>query len=603
MRSVRTNRRRLRAWGAGLAATATLMGAAALSSPAQAAEGTVINAGVPGAIEGQYIVALEGGTSLAAGAEAQVAAQAEELVDRYGGSTDAVFSAALRGFAAEMTAEQAKRLAADPEVRYVQQSLTVKAAGLNAGPLDGGTQPNPPSYGLDRIDGELDEAYDYPGTGSGVTAYVLDSGIRLTHETFEGRASYGYDFVDEDPEAQDCHGHGTHVAGTIGGEEYGVAKDVELVALRVLGCDGTAPDRDAIEALDWVAQNADGPSVGNMSLTSGGANAEPQALREATRGAIQAGTQFAIAAGNAGRDACGISPGDTPEAVTLGATTRSDGRAGYSNYGSCLDLFAPGSNITSASHTSDTGTATMSGTSMASPHAAGAIALYLEGHPDASPQESRDALVEAAQSGVVGDPGSGSPNLLLNVSELGAPSEPGKPVAEFSADCSATEPTCSFDASASTDDTGIASYAWTFGDGQTGGGATPTHTYAGPGSYEVTLTVTDDDGKTDTATRNVTAGDPPDSEKPQASFTTQCGWQTGCTFDASASTDNTGIASYTWDFGDGTTGTGETTQHSYTTAGTHTVTLTVTDAAGQTDTATRTLQCYDFGDSALCFPN
>ncbi len=184
------------------------------------------------------------------------------------------------------------------------------------------------------------------------------------------------------------------------------------------------------------------------------------------------------------------------------------------------------------------------------------------------------------------------------------PPAPGKPVAEFSADCSATEPACSFDASGSTDEDGsIASYAWTFGDGNTGDGATPSHTYTDPGTYEVTLTVTDDDGNTDTTTQTVTAGNPPDSEKPQATFTTQCDWQAGCTFDASASTDDTGIATYTWNFGDGTTGEGETAQHTYTSGGTFTVTLTVTDQAGQTGTTSRSLQCYDFGDSALCFPN
>ncbi|WP_345602141.1 S8 family peptidase, partial [Streptomyces chumphonensis] len=405
MKLVRTRRRRLTAWCTGLAMTGALAGVGLAAGPAHAAEGTVVGAGAPGALEGQYIVVLDGATSLAASAEARVAAQAEELTDRYGGTADHVYTSVLRGFAADMTAAQARRLAADPQVRYVQQSQLVRAAG--------GTQPSPPSWGLDRVDGSVDDAYAYPATGAGVTAYVLDSGIRTSHRTFEGRASHGYDFVDEDGTAQDCNGHGTHVAGTIGGAEYGVAKDVDLVAVRVLGCDGSAPDRDAIEGLDWVAQNADGPSVGNMSLTSGGPNAEPQALRDATRGAIDAGIQFAIAAGNSGTDACGTSPGDVPEAITLGSTDRGDGRSGFSNYGRCLDLFAPGGNITSASHSSDTGSSTMSGTSMATPHAAGAAALYLEGSPGASPREVRDAIVGAAEQGVVGSPGSGSPNLLL----------------------------------------------------------------------------------------------------------------------------------------------------------------------------------------------
>ncbi|MFI0484047.1 S8 family serine peptidase [Actinomadura sp. 9N215] len=393
-------------------AHATATGAHATATGGHAtARGAVLNAGAAGAIEGHYIVALHGATSLAAGAEAAVSAQAEELTDRYGGSVETVYSAALRGYAAEMSAGQAARLAADPRVRYVQQSLMVRAA-------DAGTQPNPPSWGLDRVDGRSDDSYTYPATGNGVTVYVVDTGIRLSHRTFEGRASYGHDFVDEDAEAQDCNGHGTHVAGTVGGKEYGVAKGVKLVAVRVLDCTGNAPDRDTVEGLDWVLKNAKGPSVGNMSLASGGDDAEPQAIRDATKAAVAAGVQFGVAAGNESSDACGSTPADVPDVVTVASSTSGDSRSSFSNYGRCVDVFAPGSGIVSASHSSDTGRATMSGTSMASPHVAGALAIYLEGHPGATPAQAHDGLVAAADTGVISNPGSGSPNRLLNVTGL-----------------------------------------------------------------------------------------------------------------------------------------------------------------------------------------
>ncbi|MGH3241958.1 MAG: S8 family serine peptidase [Spirillospora sp.] len=394
-----------------MAAVVGLSGVGGLGVAANAAEGVVINADSPGAVDGQYIVALKGATSLAPGADAPVAAQAHGLVRRYGGSVQGVFSAVLRGFAVDMAPGQARQLAADPSVRYVQKSVMVRASG-------GGTQPNPPTWGTDRVDGKQDRSYTYPGVGTGVSVYVLDTGVRVSHRTFEGRAVDGYDFVDKDTTAQDCHGHGTHVAGTVGGEEYGVAKDVRIVAVRVLDCDGYSPDRLAIQGLEWVAKNAQKPAVGNMSIGSDPPNPEPQAFREATRGAIRAGIQFAIAAGNDSRNGCDA-PSDVSEAVTLGSTDEGDWVSYFSNYGRCLDLFAPGGDITSADAWSDTGSTVLGGTSMATPHAAGALALYLEGHPNATPLEARNAVVDAAQRGVISDPGSGSPNLLLNVTALG----------------------------------------------------------------------------------------------------------------------------------------------------------------------------------------
>ncbi|MBB5935043.1 S8 family serine peptidase [Streptomyces zagrosensis] len=603
MRTTRNTYRWLTACCTGLAATAAL---AMTGAPAQAtadnggttAEGRVINAGVPGAIDGLYIVSLKGTTPVAAAAESAVADQADQLTDRYGGNADRIYTAALRGFSAKMTPTQAKRLAADPDVAYVQQSLMVHAT-------EGGSQSKPPSWGLDAVDGKQDEAYNYPGTGAGVTAYVIDSGTRFSHQTFEGRATSGYDFLDNDADASDCYGHGTHVAGTIAGKEYGVAKKAKIVAVRVLDCKGNGPDADTIEGIDWVIKNGKKPGVINMSLGSGGANADPQGMREATKRAVQAGFPTAISAGNSNQDSCGTSPGDTPEALSLGSTDSNNARSSFSNYGRCIDLFAPGGNINSASNSSDTGKANMSGTSMASPHAAGALAIYLEANPNASATQATDAVIAAARDGVVTNPGTGSPNKFLDVTKLGGPVTPGKPTAEFTPTCSEANTTCTFDASASTDaDGSIASYAWEFGDGKTGEGVKPSHTYDKSGSYEVKLTVTDNSGKTGTVTKKVSTGKPAGGVPPVAQFSVSC-WNDACSFDASRSTDKDGdIASYDWKFGDGKTGTGVKVKNTYP-AGlkTYTAALTVTDRAGNAGTAAKQIQCRNYGSQTVCFGN
>ncbi|WP_017973184.1 S8 family serine peptidase [Actinopolyspora halophila] len=459
--------------------------------PAQAAEGQIRNADIDAAIEDSYIVALE---DAAAAGPGGVSTAATDLTQRYGGQVDRTYDVALRGFATSMDESAAKRLAADPGVKYVEQNQRVHALG---------TQQDPPSYGLDRIDQRdlpLDGSYTYPNEGSGVTAYVIDTGTRISHNTFEGRASNGYDFVDNDSVANDCNGHGTHVAGTIGGAEYGVAKNADIVGVRVLDCQGSGSYAGVIDGIDWVTQNAEGPSVANMSL--GGSTSS--SVDDAVRNSISAGVTYGVAAGNSGDDACGYSPARVESAVTVGATNRQDGEASYSNYGDCLDIYAPGSNITSAWIGSDSDTNTISGTSMATPHVVGAAALVLGDTPAASPAQVSDTLVNNASSGKISNPGPGSPNKLLHVGgESGEnPEDPGNssPSASFTVNCSSG---CEFDAAGSADSDGsITDYAWAFGDGSNGSGSTVSHDYSG-GQFTATLTVTDDEGATDSTTHQI----------------------------------------------------------------------------------------------------
>lgn len=412
MKSVRTAWRRLLG-GLGLSVTTAMVVATAAAAPA-AAEGTIRESGSAAAIPGSYIVVLKDSAQ-----SMNVPDVASRLTSQYPAHLTRMFSTALKGFSATMNEQDARRLAADPKVQFVEQDQRVHATG---------TQTNPPSWGLDRIDQRnlpLDNTYNYASTANNVHAYIIDTGIRMTHQTFGGRATSGYDFVDNDSDATDCNGHGTHVAGTVGGAEYGVAKGVSLTAVRVLNCQGSGTNSGVIAGIDWVAKNAVKPAVANMSLGGGASTA----LDSSVQNAIQAGVTFGVAAGNGDalgnpQDACGTSPARVPEAITVGATDKTDTRASFSNYGTCLDIFAPGVGITSSWDTSDTATNTISGTSMATPHVVGAAALYLASNPAATPQQVRDSLVNNADSGVVKDPMAGSPNKLLYTGSATPPPGP-----------------------------------------------------------------------------------------------------------------------------------------------------------------------------------
>ncbi|MET9631623.1 S8 family serine peptidase [Lentzea sp. NPDC006480] len=361
---------------------------------ASAAEpGTFVAAPAGTAIADQYVVVLRNGVA---------ATSSASLAKQYKGNVTASWQHALQGFAVKANATDAKALSRDPRVAAVYQDQVVKADSV---------QVNPPSWGLDRIDQRnlpLDQRYNYGPTAAGVRAYVIDTGIRTTHSTFGGRASWGTNTTGDGNDT-DCNGHGTHVAGTIGGAEHGVAKAVRLVAVKVLSCSGSGSFAGVISGVDWVTANAVKPAVANMSL--GGGAFDP--LDTAIRNSIASGVTYAIASGNSNADACNTSPARVAEALTVNATDISDARASFSNFGTCTDLFAPGVNITSSWNTSDTATNTISGTSMATPHVAGVAALYLARHPAAPASRVHDAIVRNATPNVVGNPGPGSPNRLL----------------------------------------------------------------------------------------------------------------------------------------------------------------------------------------------
>ncbi|WP_251091708.1 S8 family peptidase [Streptomyces sp. Caat 7-52] len=366
---------------------------------------------VTGALPGRYVVVLKGPASPSVSAREE----ATRIAGAHGTTVRHAFGRVLHGYAAEMTADQARRTAADARVAYVEQDAVHHGST---------TQSNPPSWGLDRVDQRslpLDHGYTYGTTASNVTVYLVDSGLRTTHTQFQGRASIGVDEVGDGRNGQDCLGHGTHVAGTVGGKEHGVAKGVKIVAVRVLNCNDSASTSSIIAAADWITAHAVKPAVVNMSINS--SNGRVSSSEDtAIKNSIASGVTWVVSSGNSGADACDNSPGDIAPAIVVNNSDSTDTRRSSSNYGPCTDLFAPGTSITSAWNTSDTATNTISGTSMAAPHVTGAAALWLSAHPTATPADVQAALIDSATAGKIKDARAGTPNRLL---WTGAPSRAG----------------------------------------------------------------------------------------------------------------------------------------------------------------------------------
>jgi subtilisin family serine protease len=385
--------------GLGVATAAAL----AVATAPSAAEGDILGTSNPNAIKGSYIVAFKAGVAGVAGVDDLTASTAS----RYKAQVAVTYRHALHGFAGTMSEASARLLAADPAVAYVEQNATVSTAD---------TQAPVPSWGLDRIDQRnlpLDNSYTYPNTAPNVRAYVIDTGIRVTHNDFGGRAVWGTNTVG-DGINDDCHGHGTHVAGTVGGSAHGVAKAVQLTAVKVLGCTGSGTFAGVAAGIDWVTGDhaAGAPAVANMSLGGAGTSTTTE---NAVRNSIADGVVYAIASGNSNADACGFTPARVAEAITVNASDINDNRASFSNFGTCTDIFAPGVNITSAWNTSDTATNTISGTSMATPHVAGGAALILGANPTLTPAQVAFRMFSDATADHIANPGTGSPNRLLFV--------------------------------------------------------------------------------------------------------------------------------------------------------------------------------------------
>ena len=426
--------------------------------------------------------------------------QANGLIKAHGGSLKYVYRYALKGFAvANLPDAAVEALQRNPRITRIERDGIVTADG--SGTQSGAT------WGIDRIDQRtlpLSTTYSWEGDGTGVTAYIIDTGIRTTHQEFGGRASGGFTSISDGNGTNDCNGHGTHVAGTVGGSTYGVAKAVTLVAVRVLGCSGSGSTSGVIAGVDWVTNNHAANAVANMSL--GGSASST--LDAAVNGSVSAGVTYAVAAGNSNADACNSSPARAGSALTVGATTSGDAKASFSNYGTCVDINAPGVSITSAWNTGDAATNTISGTSMASPHVAGAAASYLSLHLGSNPTTVGSALKTAASIGHLSGLVAGTPNLLLYVG-FSQPAEGGgggggggsAPVAGLTKSCSGF--TCTF-RNTSSGYTG--SPSWSFSPVNT----TPltvnddvnTVTYLPRQSGSVTISVTNA-GITRTATQTV----------------------------------------------------------------------------------------------------
>jgi subtilisin family serine protease len=441
----------------------------------------------------RYIVVLKPDAS-------QTPAAAARAAEDAGANVRFVYRNALRGYSASLPQALLDRLRRSRDVAYVERAGTGSFVATQTSA----------TWGLDRVDQRnlpLNSTYTYNATGQGVKAYDIDTGLRITHQDFAGRVATGIDLTNGGAN-EDCQGHGTHTAGTIAGTTWGVAKGVTIVPVRIGDC-GTSLQIDrAIAGIDWVTgdHQPGQPAVANMSFQLGSSQASDDAVNRM----IDNGVTAAVAAGNGNVlgqsiNACSITPARVPRALTVSSTQNNDAKVGYANYGTCVDLFAPGLNITSAGISSDTSSATMGGTSMATPHVAGAVALYLQANPSATPAQVHTAILGATTPNKVTSPGTGSPNRLLYTAGFtagGTTPTNAAPTASFTNSC--TGLSCSFSDTSTDSDGTIASRSWNFGDGTTSTAAAPSKTYAAAGTYTVTLTVTDDKGATGTTSRSVT---------------------------------------------------------------------------------------------------
>lgn len=560
-------------------------------SPADA----LLSAGHSGVIPGRFIVTLA--------PDAKPSAVARD----HGVAPDFVYTYVLNGFAGAMSDAARSGLLRDARVTRVEPDGIATTMVTQS----------PATWGLDRIDQRnlpLDNSYSYQGTGAGVRVYIIDTGILISHGEFEGRAVNGYDFVDNDPVANDCNGHGTHVAGTVGSSTWGVAKGVTLVGVRVLSCTGSGTWSGVIAGMDWVtAQKNAAPAVAavaNMSL-GGGANSSVDA---AVRRMVSAGVTTAVAAGNGNmggkeQDACGYSPARVTEALTIGATSSSDTKASWSNYGDCVDFFAPGVSIKSTWINTNYGadmTRTISGTSMATPHVAGAAALYLASNASATAQQVRDALYAATTKNKVTSSKTANNHLLYVDGGAGGGNPVNSPpVASFAFNC--TELSCDFtNTSTDADNDGLTS-SWTFGDGESSSAASPSHAYAAAGEYLVTLTVNDGNGGSSNTSQTVSvtaAGggggggeNPAENSAPSAAFSVACSGGT-CSFTDQSTDADGNITSWAWDFGNGQVSSVQNPPSvTYSSPDSYTVTLTVSDAGSLSDSTLRTITCSMRGKS------
>mgnify|MGYP003133865858 CR=1 FL=1 len=484
------------------AVLAAVLGGSMLS-PAWAADDNTTPA-MGEIIQNQYIVTLAPNITEQLGLTSLTTAIQTLLAGIGGGEVLYTYDHALLGMTVRLTNLQASLLGILPGVISVEpdRMVTTVAVQSNA------------TWGLDRVDQPalpLDSSFQYPDNGGrDVNIYVVDTGVRTTHQEFTGRVLPGRNFVSSGgflfggsvnpDDYEDCNGHGTHVAGTAAGSTYGVAKQANVVPVRVLNCYGSGSTSAVIAGIDWVAGNHQKPAVANLSL--GGFTST--ALDTAVANAVDAGVTMVVAAGNDNANACNGSPNRVPEALTVGATTRQDQRSSFSNFGACVDLFAPGSDITSAWYQSDTQTASLNGTSMAAPHAAGAAALYLGANPSATPGAVNVALVDDTVTGAISNAGNQSPNRLLQITQQDGSGIDRLPTAAFTADCAGT--VCELDASGSSDDVAVAAWDWTLGDGNVASGEQITHDYGVDGEFTVTLTVTDTANQTGSTDQTVSVG-------------------------------------------------------------------------------------------------